>query len=556
MSENRSPKELSPEGGEFENRSDRTRVVVLGSVFLGGLLLLLVRVVWLAGFHGAEYRSMADGNRIREEVVRAPRGLVLDRLGQKLTQNVPIFRVEERDKNGNLLGYQNIGRDEALGREAQGLSVLADPGRQYPLSMSEAHVVGYVNEAGPEELKKTGDCGGKNLEMGDFVGRGGIEEGYDCLLRGVNGRRILETDTAGKVVRVLGQKQPITGRDLTTTLDARLLQVATSALGGKDGAVVVLEATTGAVLAIVSSPSYDPNLFSMPKKGSNIEVGRILTNPGFPLLNRALGGAYPAGSVFKLAVASAALEEKNISSEFTIDDPGVISAGGLSFSNWFYSEYGRKEGVVDVVRALTRSTDTFFYEVGALTGPDNMASWANKMGLGKATGIDIPGEVEGLIPTPSWKIKTKGEQWYLGNTYNMSIGQGDVLVTPLQVAQMTQVVANGGKLCKIHVVGGKKSCTQIGISGTVLELIKKGMVGACSPGGTAFPLFNFKPQVACKTGTAQFGIEGKLTHAWLTAFAPVERPEIVVTALVEGGGEGSAVAAPVAKAVLEEWFRK
>ncbi len=553
ISEKRRPREVL--GKQDLGESGRGgREMLLAGIFLGGLVLLLGRAFWLTVVRGATYRTMSDQNRIREEVIRAPRGMILDRNGIPLTANVPVFRVEERDKNGELTGYKVIGRDEALTRDAEGLPLLTDPGRSYPLGQVSAQLVGYVSEVSQDELKNPGgDCPKNPLLLGDFVGRGGLEQQYDCLLRGKNGRRIYETDTTGKVVRVLGEEQPESGQDLRTSIDARLEQVAYSALGGKDGAVVAMEASTGAILAMVSSPSFDPNVFSLPSD-NGLQAAAILNDPASPLLNRALGGAYPAGSVFKMTVASAALSEGKITPSFTIDDPGIISAGGLSFSNWYYSQYGRKEGIVDVVKALARSTDTFFYEIGALTGPDLMAEWAEKFGLGRKTGVDVPGEVSGLIPTPVWKMKTKGEDWYLGNTYNMSIGQGDVLVTPLQVAQMTQVVADGGVICVPHVYG-KASCKPIGIKSGVLDEVIKGMVGACSTGGTAFPLFDFKPQVACKTGTAQYGIEGKLTHAWLTAFAPVEKPEIVVTALVEGGGEGSAVAAPIAKAVLSEWFK-
>jgi penicillin-binding protein 2 len=508
--------------------------------------IILARSFWLTVVKGSEYRQIADQNRIREEILRAPRSLILDRRGEKLTTNVPIFRVARNDKAGNITGYDTISRDEALYRESNGLPLLTEPGRSYVLGSVTAHVLGYVSEVGPQDLAD-GHCKGQEttLMLGDFVGRGGLEEQYDCMLRGVNGRRILETDTVGRTVRVLGEQQPKMGRDLATSLDIRLQRVASDTLGGRDGAVVVMEATSGAILAMVSSPSFNAE-----------EVSNLLTSASAPLLNRALGGEYPAGSIYKMVVASAALSEEKISPTFTIDDPGVITAGGLKFSNWYFSEYGRREGVVDVVRAITRSTDTFFYEVGALTGPEIIADWARKYGFGKLTGVDIPGEVAGLVPTPEWKLAVKGEQWYLGNTYNISIGQGDVLVTPMQIAQMTQTIANGGRLCRPKVASFlPDECHSIGISEEVLRLIINGMVGACSPGGTAFPLFNFKPQVACKTGTAQFGIEGKLTHAWLTAFAPAKKPEIVVTALVEGGGEGSAIAAPVAKAVLEEWFK-
>ncbi|MEK7556358.1 MAG: penicillin-binding transpeptidase domain-containing protein, partial [Patescibacteria group bacterium] len=230
--------------------------------------------------------------------------------------------------------------------------------------------------------------------------------------------------------------------------------------------------------------------------------------------------------------------------------------------------YGRTEGEIDTVRAIARSTDTFFYKVGEFVGPERLAFWARKFGLGQDSGVDLPGEVSGLVPDPEWKLKTKGERWFLGNTYHMAIGQGDVAASPLQVNVMTSVVASGGKRCRPKVVQVEQvdqveqGCEELGIGEETLKVIRKGMLGACATGGTAFPFFNFEPSVACKTGTAQ--TVGENTHAWLTAFGGLPNesgsgnfrinPNIVLTVLVEEGGEGSRVAGPVAREILQEWF--
>ncbi|MEK7521583.1 MAG: penicillin-binding transpeptidase domain-containing protein, partial [Patescibacteria group bacterium] len=229
--------------------------------------------------------------------------------------------------------------------------------------------------------------------------------------------------------------------------------------------------------------------------------------------------------------------------------------------------YGRTEGEIDTVRAIARSTDTFFYKVGELVGAERLAFWARKFGLGQDSGIDLLGEVSGLVPDPEWKLKTKGERWFLGNTYHMAIGQGDVAASPLQVNSMTTVVANGGKRCrpKVEKVDesseSRKGCEELGLKEGTLQEIAEGTKGACATGGTAFPFFNFEPRLACKTGTAQ--TVGEKTHAWLTAFGPLQGDPlqaqnadkaIAITALIEEGGEGSKIAAPVVRQVLQKWF--
>jgi len=238
-------------------------------------------------------------------------------------------------------------------------------------------------------------------------------------------------------------------------------------------------------------------------------------------------------------------------------DEGFVQIGEYTYKNWYYTQYGRTEGEIDLIRAIKRSTDTFFYKVGEWVGANQLAEWGQAFGLGRKTGIDLKGEIEGLVPTPEWKEKNKGEKWFLGNTYHLAIGQADLLATPLQVNMMASVIANQGKLCSPKVKQGEgEECQDLRLKPEALAMIKEGMREACSSGGTAFPFFDFSPQAACKTGTAEYGDPEGKTHAWLTAFAPVDEPEIVVTALVEGGGEGSDVAAPIVKEVMEAWFSK
>ena len=307
------------------------------------------------------------------------------------------------------------------------------------------------------------------------------------------------------------------------------------------GAVVVTDGY-GEILALYSHPSFDP---------FNIE--KYLTNPNLPLFNRVISGAYHPGSLFKLVTAASALSEGKIDKNFTYDDQGVIKVNEFEYNNWFFTQYGKTEGLINLKKALARSTDTFFYKIGEFVGPDVLASWANKFGLGNLTNIDLPGEISGLVPSPDWKRQYKNENWFLGNTYHMSIGQGDLTASPLQANLMTSVIANGGKFCKPHIkqTGEPPVCADLDLSSEDLDQIKQGMLQACLSGGTGYPFFDFTPQIACKTGTAETEIEDK-THAWFTAFAQ----DIVVTVLVEKGGEGSSVAAPIAKDILNYWFHE
>ena len=418
----------------------------------------------------------------------------------------------------------------------------------------------YLTEANEEEV------GSGKYQLGDLVGRGGVEEKYDFWLRGKDGGEVFEVNALGEKIREIGIQQPIPGKDLYLNIDAELSKVAFEALEGKRGAAVASEAKTGAVLVLVSSPSFNPEKIT----------SEVLTDKNQSLFNRAVTGLYPPGSTFKIVTATAGLEEGKITENTTYVDTGEIRIGNYVYKNWYFSQYGKTEGEINIVGALKRSTDTFFYKLGEWIGPKRLMEWAKAFGFGKPTGVDLPTEVAGKVPDPS------SGQWFLGNTYHFAIGQGDLLVTPLQVNLMTSVIANEGRLCRPSIIQSSKfkfqndrntsevagwsvsesydssevNCQDLRFKSETLRLVKEGMKGACSPGGTAFPLFDFSPAVACKTGTAEFGDQAGQTHAWLTAFAPAENPQIVVTVLVEAGGEGSRVAAPIVKKVLEEWFGK
>jgi len=500
--------------------------------FLGllaiGFLILAGRLFELQIIFGSQNRALAEGNRIKKEILPAPRGMIYDRNGKELVRNVPIYRVKEQEnerveKNEE---YKEISREEALKMEARGETenLRLDIGREYLYGKALAHVLGYLGEVNEEEVKS-----GK-FKPGDLIGRMGVEEQYDSLLRGQDGGEVYEVDAGGHKIREIGKIEPIPGHNLYLSIDAELSKLAYDSLEGKSGAVVATDPQNGQVLVLVSSPSFDPK-----------NITPMLDNPEKPFFNRAISGAYPPGSTFKIVVSTAGLEEGKINGETTWNDIGEIRVGDYVYRNWYFTQYGRTEGEVNVVKALKRSTDTFFYKVGEWLGPTKLAEWAKVFGLGKKTGIDLPSEVSGLVPSPDWKEKLGGH-WFLGDTYHFAIGQGDVLLTPLQDNLMASIIANGGKICQPHVgdLGNLGNlCQDLKIKPENINLVKEGMKEACSSGGTAFPLFDFQPQAACKTGTAEFGDPTGKTHAWLTAFAPLDNPQIVVTALFK---------------VLEAWF--
>lgn len=554
------------------------RWIILLIILVISSLVSLARLADLQVIRGGYFRELAEGNRIRRIPIKAPRGEIIDRTGKVIARNVPIYKLAKFSSGGVVVETIQISREEALklqSNSTEASKIIIDIDREYALGPATSHVLGYVNEVSGEEVGRIPECNGENnssiYQLGDLIGRMGIEAQFNCLLRGVNGEELIEVDTIGRLVRKLGRREPVPGKTIQLSIDADLQQVAYGSLlkerdkdgdgkiegGVIKGAVVVQSPEDGEVLALVSTPAFDPKLLKE-------EYAKLANDENKPFFNRVLGGAYHPGSTFKLVSSAAALEDDKIDANYTYDDQGYIQIGTFVYRNWFYTQYGKTEGEVDVIKALTRSTDTFFYKIGELVGPERLAWWADKFGLGKKTGIDLPGEASGLVPDPLWKERLKGERWFLGNTYHMSIGQGDLTATPLQVNVMTAVIANGGKLCRPSLLNqetgiGNYECMEVGLKQENLDLIKKGMIGACSQEGTAFPFFNFSPQVACKTGTAETNKSG-VTHAWLTAFAPAAsgsaqvKPELVATSLVEEGGEGSRVAAPIIKEILDYWF--
>ena len=536
-------------------------ILVIRLILMVSFLVLLVRLIELQIIKGAYYRDLADGNRIRVVELKAPRGEITARGGELLVTNQPL----------NLAVYysQDKGYFTAISEDdKEKIADISGYTRYYPLKESAGHITGYVGLVSDKESEKIdSSCVEKGQRKGsDQTGRSGLEEYYDCQLRGVDGEKLLEVGADGSFIRELGEKVPLKGNDLVTTIDYPLQEYVSTLLPKVKGVIIVGD-PHGEILALYSSPGYDPNIF----QNGGGEIGKILEDKSLPLFNRALSGRYSPGSIFKPIVAIAALETGSIDKNYHYQDTGSIRFstpyGNYSFSNWYFTQYGGTEGTIEVTRALARSTDTFFYKIGELTGIDKIKEWSDNFGLSKKTGIDIPGEIEGLVPDPTWKEKTTGERWYLGNTYNTSIGQGDLAITPIEIHTAITAIAAEGSLCTPHLVNGNNlngqankgsGCRDLGIRTENINLVKDGMKKVCSTGGTGYTFFDFKGKfgidVACKTGTAQIGSKDK-TNAWFTAYAPVEDPEIIVTVLVEEGGEGSKVAGPIARNIFDFWFK-
>lgn len=531
-------------------------------VFIVCLSWLFARVFHLQIARGKENLSLADSNRIQIKTIHAPRGVIYDRNGKILASNAPGFRI--KNDPGSSQKFKVISREDALNLEVSNDPKLKDLEidslRAYPQSFKASHVLGYLGEITEDELKTEKFS---NYKLGDKIGRGGVEETYEKTLKGIDGGEIIEVDAGGKKLRVLRQTEAIPGQNLVLSIDIDLqmltfdkLSQAVKKTGSCCGAAIVNDPNTGEILSLVSIPSFDPD-----------DLSNVLSGEDSPLLNRAIAGEYPPGSTFKIVSSLAGLESGKITSKTSFEDTGIMSIGPFTFANWYFTQYGRREeGPVDLVRALKRSNDIFFYQLGLTIGEKAIADTAKKLGFGRKIGIDILGEEKGLVPDPDWKQEQIGEIWYPGDTLHLAIGQGFLLSTPLQISNLISYVASGGKQFPLHL-GLKINDLK---KGTVREfkydpvnqetssdhfsLIKKGLEEVTLSGGTAWPFFTFPVKTAGKTGTAEFGHPQNKTHAWYTGYAPADNPKITATVLIEAGGEGSSIASPVVKEIFRWYF--
>lgn len=564
-------------------------MAVLGCVLL--FHLFSVQII-----QGSYYEKLSDSNRIRTQIIHAPRGVIFDRNGTALVYNTPGFR---QTKNCNpevdtACKTTHLSQEQALPLIAKGAKdVEVDSLREYRYKEATSHILGYIGQISEEELstKEFADYRGN-----DWVGKSGIERQYEHMLRGVNGKELVEVDAMGKPVRSLGQSDPIPGQDVTLTIDLKLQEAAYKAAKDVKKGAIVVSKPNGEILAMVSKPSYDPNLFTLDDtykpstESAYPSIEKILTDgDGQPLLNRPIEGVYPPASTFKIITSAAGLENKVIDKNFKMADTGVLTVGEFSYANWYFTQYGKKEeGDMDVRRALARSNDIFYYKLADMITVEKLAAMAKQFGVGQRLGVDLGGESKGILPTKQWKQENIEESWYLGDTYHYGIGQGYLLATPLQVNTWAEIIANGGTLYQPRFLKSvpEKALTGDFLSDETVRLIREGMVMSCTPEGVAYPLYNYRVPsdaalkkgfkidgknyvedasgsakmtripVACKTGTGQHGGEETPPHAWITLFAPAYKPEVVVTVLVDSGGEGSKTAAPIAKEILDAYFAK
>lgn len=521
--------------------------------FLRGVLVLMTllivgRLIELQIVKGKYYRGLSDGNRVKKIIIPSPRGRILARGGEVLAESRPVNKKIIFDKKE---GYKKVDAENTQPDDI----IITEWERNYPNPIVVSHIIGYLSETGEDEIGKVDpECIGKGPKrIGAMVGRMGLEKKYNCLLTGVDGQELVEVNTLGKIVRTLGKVDPVPGKDLKTSINFPLQEKISTLMEGKKGAIVATD-SNGEVLALFSFPSYDPK-----------DIKNLISDTNEPLFNRAIGGLYHPGSTYKILVSTAGLEEKTIDENYFYDDTGMIELktqfGDFTYNNWYFTQYGGTEGKINITRAIARSCDTFFYNLGELMGINKLVKWSQKFKLDKKTNIDLPGESLGIVPSPIWKEKTKGEKWFLGDTYNMSIGQGDLAITPLYANVITGAIASGGKLC-VPRIAEKPICEDLKIKEKNIEIIKKGLSEVCTIGGTGYTFFDFNPRnlavdkrVGCKTGTAETS-KKDTTHAWFTAFAPVDFPEIILTVLVEEGGEGSKVAGPIAREIMDFWFSK
>lgn len=568
------------------------------------LIILLIRLWDLQIMRGSEMKRLSEQNRIRINKIVAPRGVIYDRKGRIIADTRPSFNIyisHEDMKNfdqtiDGLTALIKISKEEimekleaAKGQPASfpvkiksdvslddvakieanrvylpGVNIQVEPKRFYHYGKMFAHLVGYVSEISDEELKKKEY---QNYSPGDFVGRYGLERSYETYLRGVDGEKRVEVDSRGREMRILEQKNPIPGNSIYLNVDLDIQGTVDKAFENKRGGCIAVDPKTGGVIALVSSPTFDPNKFV---SGITKEEWQIIAlDKRHPLQNRVIQGRYPPGSTFKIVSAIKGLELGIIDERTSFSCRGGFSYGGRVFRCWKKGGHGN----INVHRAIVESCDVFFYNLGLRLGVDRIHEISDLIGLGRVTGIDLPGEKDGLIPSTQWKKKVYGKPWFEGETVSVSIGQGAVWLTPIQLVQLASFVANEGINYKPMIVNrivsqeGKVIKTFEPVMNTdarlkkeTIRIVKDGMKGVVNEGGgTAYGSRLEHVSMSGKTGTAQsVGEKGKNLgdHAWFIAYAPSDNPAIAISVLVEYGGHGSSVAAPVAKTITEAMFKE
>ncbi len=577
-------------------------------------LFLFIRLWFLQVIKGSELRRMSENNCIRLRENPADRGMIFDRKGRILAHNRPSFDVfivpEDLKENpeviariGEILAmdldeiktkireqkqrppfkpvriktdisWKELAILESNRVHLPGLIVEVRPKRAYDYGELASHLIGYLGEIDENELRQPRE---NPYRMGAMIGKYGVECRWEEDLRGIDGGQQIEVDALGREIRPLGVVDPFPGKNLFLTIDLDLQQMAEEAFKDKNGALIAMELKTGRILAMVSKPAFEPNIFA--RTISPEEWRSLLENPYHPLQNKGIQGQYPAGSVFKIITAIAGLESGAITPETKFTCTGTFPYGNRNFRCW--KEGGH--GTLSLHRAIVESCDIFFYQLGLKVGVDLIARYADEFGLGKTTGISLPHEKPGVLPSSSWKKKRFGIPWYSGETLSFSVGQGYLNVTPLQQLMLISGVANGGRFYlpqvveRVEDVYGRKvkeyppvELRRANVSQRSLQIIQEALRGAVNdPRGTGWSCALKDVQVAGKTGTAQVvrmpenfkkGDMDRMPqrlrdHAWFVAYAPFEDPQISIVVFVEHGGFGASAAAPIAKKVIEKYFQ-
>lgn len=598
---------------DMEMQWRRFQVVV--ALVVAAFIILALRLWYLQLIRGEYYRTLSENNRVRVENIPPPRGTIFDRHGTVLVDIRPGFNlaiipedVEDMDETlaqlSQVLGYdqsileervemsqseppfrpiilvRDMSRDQLAAAESSrfylpGVVVQIEPRRSYEWPGFAAHILGYVGEIDERQLKDSRYVG---YRQGDYLGKSGVEQQWERVLNGQRGGRQVEVDSAGRQLRVLREVAAFPGQNLVLTLDANLQRRAEVALSGKAGAIVALDPNNGDILAMASSPAFDQNRFI--RGLSTKEWQSLIDDPLHPLENKAMQGTYPPGSTFKPVVITAALEEG-------VAEPGtaMVCQGRIPFGNRFYRCWEKRgHGRLDLYQALVRSCDVYHYQLGLKLGVDRMAEYARRLGYGSRTLIGLSNESRGLVPSSQWKLKRFGIPWQKGEDLSISIGQGFLLVTPLQQAVAYATLANGGKVVQPRIVQRVESpegtvldevppqvTGEAQLKPTTLEFMRRALTGVVQdPGGTGKAARLPGIMVGGKTGTAQVVRMADdephnrdinkipyqfRDHAWFVCFAPAEAPRIVVAVLVEHGGHGGSAAAPLARQVMEEFFQ-
>ncbi|MDH4163131.1 MAG: penicillin-binding protein 2 [Nitrospirota bacterium] len=587
--------------------SIQSRLPLLAIFILLFAVILFFRLWYLQVLKGSYYQELAESNRIRPIKIRPPRGIIYDRNGKPMVENeltfdisivpedasyleesvrriAPVVKMDQQDiielidaarpirtkyepiKIKEEASWAEVAVAEARQDDLPGVIVEPEHRRHYPYGGLASHQFGYIGKVTEDQKRKLA------AEPGMLIGQSGLEKTFDKFLRGTAGRRMIQVNAAGRKVKDLGIEEPKPGTDLFLTLDLDVQRAAEEALGTRAGAIVALDPNSGEILALASHPAYDPNLF--PRGISPADWDRLSNDPSHPLYNRAIQSVYPPGSTFKIVVALAGLNQGLIDPDEKVNCGGSLKSGRRSFRCWKRGGHG----AVDFHRALVESCDVYFYTMGDRIGFDQIAQTARSLGLAKITGIDLADEKPGLIPTPAWKLEKTREPWFQGDSFINSIGQGFVLVSPIQAAQMMSVLANGGVFYKPQILKRTRNREtgeeriypaqekhRIKLNQDALDQVRSALIGVTTEaGGTAHGAATPLAVVAGKTGTAQViaqKVPGrKLTestedHAWFVAYAPADKPTIAVAVIVEHGGHGGAAAAPIARKVIEEHLK-